>query len=81
MNEYKGKVSFDPVLFDNFGTFKRVNLKEMFKTVSNKNHFFDLLLKMLCYLPEKRITAKEALSHAYFNDIAETKKSEKTVKK
>lgn len=29
----------------------------MFKMVTEKNDFLDLLLKMLEYLPEKRITA------------------------
>lgn len=71
MKEYKQRVPFDPSLFDSFGTFKRINLKEYFKFVSAKNNFLDLLLKMLAYLPEKRITAKEALSHPFFNDVNE----------
>ncbi|KAG0199985.1 negative regulator of the PHO system [Mortierella sp. NVP41] len=29
----------------------------------------DLLLQMLIYQPQKRITAKDALNHVYFNDI------------
>ena len=49
--EYKKKVPFDPALFDSFGTFKRVNLKDLFKSVTVKNNFIDLLLKMLTYLP------------------------------
>jgi serine/threonine protein kinase len=62
-------VPFDPVLFDSFGTFKRANLREMFKMVTDKNDFIDLLLKMLEYLPEKRITAKEALGHPFFKEV------------
>jgi serine/threonine protein kinase len=69
MKEFKQRVPFDPSLFDSFGTFKRTNLKESFKCVNDKNNFLDLLLKMLTYLPEKRITAKEALSHPFFCDL------------
>lgn len=77
VSEYKKRVPFDPVLFDSFGSFKRVNLKDMFKTISagSKSQFLDLLLKMLAFLPEKRITAKEALEHPFFND-ATTKRED-----
>ena len=71
IGEYKKRVPFDPVLFDSFGIFKRVNLKELFKMVSDKSPFLDLLLKMLAFLPENRITAKEALSHPYFSSLHE----------
>lgn len=51
--EYKKRVPFDPSLFDSFGTFKRINLKEMFKSLSPnfRASFLDLMLKMLAYLP------------------------------
>jgi serine/threonine protein kinase len=51
----------------------------MFKSVTNKNQFIDLLLKMLTYLPEKRITAEQALEHPYFSDFhpKPTKKADK----
>lgn len=62
---------FDPSLFDSFGSFKRVNLKDYFRCVSDRVNFLDLLLKMLAYLPEKRISAKEALSHDFFKDLEE----------
>lgn len=67
--EYKQRVPFDPSLFDSFGNFKPVNLKDYFRCVSDRTNFLDLLLKMLAYLPEKRITAKEALSHEFFKDL------------
>lgn len=57
IKDYKGRVPFDSSLIDSFGTFKRINMKDYFKVVSDKNNFLDLLLKMLAYLPEKRITA------------------------
>jgi serine/threonine protein kinase len=34
---------------------------------------FDLLSKMLLYDPSKRITAKAALSHPYFEDLDKSK--------
>lgn len=69
MKEYKGRVPFDPSLFDSFASFKRTNLKEFFKSVKDRNNFIDLLLKMLTYLPERRITAKDALKHPFFDDL------------
>ena len=58
----------------------------MFKNIQDNNDFLDLLLKMLAYLPEKRITAKEALNHPFFGDVrketeAAEGKTEKEVKK
>jgi len=61
-------VPFDASLFDSFGTFKKINLNDFFKDLKDKKNFVDLLSKMLAYLPEKRITAKEALNHPYFSD-------------
>jgi len=34
---------------------------------------YDLLMKMLCYDPLRRISAKEALNHPYFNNIDKSK--------
>lgn len=79
VTEYKKRVPFDPALFDSFGSFKRANLKELFKSVTNKTNFIDLLLKMLTYLPEKRITAEQALEHPYFSDL-ESKTAKKSDK-
>ena len=31
----------------------------------------DLILKLLCYNPEERYSAKQALNHAYFKDMVE----------
>lgn len=43
----------------------------MFKMVEDKTNFIDLLLKMLEYVPEKRISAKDALLHPFFKGIEE----------
>jgi serine/threonine protein kinase len=45
------------------GNYLRKNIPEIC------NDGYDLLLKMLCYDPSKRITAKKALSHSYFDDL------------
>lgn len=45
----------------------------MFSMVEDRKNFIDLLLKMFCYLPSKRITAKEALKHPFFKDIQKIK--------
>jgi glycogen synthase kinase 3 beta len=58
VKEYKQRVPFDPSLFDSFGVFKRINMKDFFKCVTDRTNFLDLLFKMLAYLPENRITPK-----------------------
>lgn len=37
--------------------------------VEDRANFIDLLLKMFCYVPSKRITAAEALKHPFFKGI------------
>jgi serine/threonine protein kinase len=37
--------------------------------MKQKKEFIDLLTKMLAYLPEKRITPSEALSHPFFKNM------------
>lgn len=66
MKEYRGKVPFDAELLKQFEGYARQNLDEMFHMVSDKKNFIDLLLKMLCLSPSKRIKADEALKHPFF---------------
>lgn len=56
-------------MLDEIQSYRRVDMKELFHMVKDYNNFIDLLLKMLNYLPEKRITAREALNHQYFDSI------------
>ena len=56
-------------MFSKLGEYERVDLKQEFKKVSDRDNFIDLLTKMLHYIPEKRITAKEALLHPYFQGM------------
>lgn len=37
--------------------------------VEDRANFIDLLLKMFCYVPSKRITAAQALKHPFFKGI------------
>ncbi len=56
------------------GTFKDLPgqpIKEAFKEIIDQNAV-DLIGKMLVFDPEKRITAKDALDHAYFDNIKAT---------
>ncbi|KMZ75544.1 Cyclin-dependent kinase B1-1 [Zostera marina] len=46
---------------------KHKPFKEIIPTAGT--YGFDLLTKMLCYDPSRRISAKEALDHPYFNSI------------
>lgn len=50
--------------------YKPHNLSDLVQ--SDDADFIDLLSKMLCLDPRKRITAKEALQHSYFNDIPQS---------
>lgn len=47
----------------------------------DKANLIDLLEKMLRYDPSQRITAKDALNHAYFDDVKNNENVEKTAKK
>lgn len=47
---------------------------------TDKANLIDLLEKMLRYDPSQRITAKEALNHAYFDEFR-TNEIDKTAKK
>ena len=49
---------------------KPANLKHLVKNMSDDG--VDLLARMLEYDPAKRITAKAAMDHPYFNDLSET---------
>jgi glycogen synthase kinase 3 beta len=67
--EYKAQVPFDSTLFRQFEGYPRKNLEEVFKMVTDRKNFIDLILKMLNYSPSKRISAAEALKHPFFGDL------------
>jgi serine/threonine protein kinase len=62
-------VPFDSALFKQFEGFPRANLDSVFNMVEDRKNFIDLFLKMLNFLPSKRITAQEALDHPFFKGL------------
>lgn len=66
---YSKKVPFESKLFKEIKTYKRINLKEKFANVRDIDNFLDLILKLLQYVPDNRITAKAALEHPFFKDV------------
>jgi len=55
-----------------FPKFKAVDPKAYFKNFDSVS--LDLLMRLICLDPIKRISMKEALKHPYFNDILESDK-------
>ena len=56
---------------ENFPVYQKKNLKDIICDMDL--YGLDLLEKMLDYLPERRISAKDALNHPYFNEIKKNK--------
>lgn len=65
------KVPYDPKLFKDFPRYKRdiPTFMGQFYSFEDTDNLQDLLLKMFEYIPERRITAREALEHPFFSDI------------
>lgn len=68
------KVPFDPKLFKEFpsmpkNTEENNKFARMFYNFKDKKNLLDLLGKMFTYIPEERLTAKEALAHPFFDAI------------
>lgn len=68
------KVPFDPKLFQEFPKYPK-NCEQNDKLEKKLGHFkdkrnlMDLLNRIFTYIPEDRITAKDALAHPFFNEI------------
>ena len=71
LKELAKRVPFDSKIFSEFKNIKGQNLKKKFSGVfeNTTELFLDLLMKMLKFLPEKRITASKALTHPFFKDM------------
>ena len=52
MTEFAKRVPFDTKLFNEFGQYKAINLKEKFYYIKDIDNLMDLLTKMFKYLPE-----------------------------
>lgn len=66
-------VSHLPDYKDTFPKWRPRNLAELVPTLDRNGA--DLISKMLVYLPQHRITARAALQHPYFEDIAQVMES------
>ena len=69
IEEYTKKVPFDPKLFQEFGHYQPIDLSKKFYYVKDLENLMDLLARMFQYLPDRRITAAEALQHPFFKDV------------
>ena len=66
--EFSERVPFDPSIFSKFPFYPGKNVRNMIGNFDDMDNLMDLLNKMFEYLPEKRISAKEALQHPFFKD-------------
>lgn len=65
-------------MLDCLNHYKGKDLRKKFKNVVDYENFIDLFLKMMNYLPERRITAGEAFSHPYFQKKQTTNENHKS---
>ena len=63
-----------------FESTSALDLHKLFSSTDPGAHGIDLLGSMLCHNPNKRITAEEALNHAYFTSAPEASKLGETPK-
>ena len=70
-DEFSKMVPFDPKIFNEFKEFPKYDMRKKFYYIQDYDNLMDLFNKMLTYNPSKRITATEALNHAFFKDIKE----------
>jgi serine/threonine protein kinase len=66
---FNDRVPYEITVLSAFEDFDKEDLNVTFKMSKDKANLIDLLEKMLRYDPTQRITAKEALNHAYFDDV------------
>ena len=69
--EFEQRVPFNFSILEKFQNSEQKDLKEMFFEAEDAENLVDLLKKMLCYLPEDRISAEEALHHPFFKEVRE----------
>lgn len=68
-DEIAKRVPFDSKLFKEFQHYPSTNYREKFYYIKDIDNLMDLLQKMFQYLPEKRISASDALKHPFFNEV------------
>ena len=66
---FEPKIPFEFDILSKFPKQKKANLRQMFKMVQDRQNFLDLLEGMLEYIPERRITAQQALMHPFLAEV------------
>ncbi len=66
---FNDRVPYEITILSAFEDFEKEDMNVTFKMSKDKANLIDLLEKMLRYDPTQRITAKDALNHAYFDDV------------
>lgn len=71
--ELSKRVPYDPTIFNEFKSFSSggtsASFRERYKMSSDIENLLDLFSKIFLYLPEKRLTAEQAMSHPFFDDV------------
>lgn len=72
--ELATKVPFEPKLFNEFPVINKGNddsekYKHLYANFKDKANLCSLLNRIFTYIPEQRITAKEALAHPFFHEV------------
>lgn len=67
------RVPYDPKIFKEFESFPSggtsASFRERFVMSNDIENLMDLFSKILLYLPENRLTAEQAMSHPYFDEV------------
>ncbi len=61
--------NFDKEYFKDFKNYKSVDLRKMFSMIKDLDNLLDLLKKMFDYIPNRRISAEDAMKHPFFVDV------------
>lgn len=71
--ELSKRVPYDPNIFSEFRSFPSggtsASFRDRFKMSNDLENLLDLFSKIFLYLPEKRLTAEQAMSHPFFDEV------------
>ncbi|XP_018327736.1 cyclin-dependent kinase 6-like [Agrilus planipennis] len=65
-SEQEWPKTITPIKYNSFEVRKKLNLRTLIPNMCD--NAYDLIMKMLCFNPDKRISAQEALEHNYFRE-------------